>query len=39
MLTAILHRRVSYPSAEEVRGLKRVRAAHSDTYAAPPGEV
>ena len=39
MLTAILHRRVSYPSAEEVRGLKRVRAAQSDTYTAPPGEV
>ena len=24
MLTAILHRRISYPSAEEIRGLKRV---------------
>ena len=23
MLTAILHRRISYPSAEEIRGLKR----------------
>lgn len=27
MLTAILHRRISYPSAEEVRGLKRSRDA------------
>lgn len=39
MLTAILHRRISYPSADEVRGLKRVRAAHSDTYSAPTAEV
>lgn len=39
MLTAILHRRISYPSAEEVRGLKRVRAAQSDTYSAPSTEV
>src|SRR5690606_21562784 len=36
MLTAILPRRISYPSAEEVKGLKRVRAAQSDSYAAPP---
>lgn len=30
MLTAILHRRISYPSAEEVRGLKRVRSESAD---------
>lgn len=35
MLTAILHRRISYPSAEELRTLKRVRAAQGDTFAAP----
>ncbi len=36
MLTASLHRRISYPSAEEVKGLKRVRAAQADSFVAPP---
>lgn len=39
MLTAILHRRISYPSAEEVRSLKRVRAAQSDAYSSPSAET
>ncbi len=39
MLAAILHRRISYPSAEEVRGLKRVRAAQADTYSAPAADA
>src|SRR5690606_22831982 len=30
MLTAILHRRVSYPSAEDLRGARRDRSASSD---------
>lgn len=38
MLTAILHRRISYPSAEEVKSLKRVRAAQADSYTAPAPE-
>lgn len=36
MLTASLHRRINYPSPEEVKGLKRVRAAQADSYVSPP---
>ena len=30
MLTAVLHRRVNYPSAEEIRGLKVARGVAGD---------
>ncbi len=39
MLTAVLHRRISYPSAEEIRGLRSTRsganAAHTSPKRAP----
>ena len=42
MLTAVLHRRISYPSSEEIKGLKVARGLQDgrDTgpVPAPPGE-
>ncbi|HZW27534.1 MAG TPA: HDIG domain-containing protein [Trueperaceae bacterium] len=39
MLTAVLHRRVSYPSAEEIRGLKVARGVAGDGAAARDAPV
>ncbi len=36
MLTAILHRRIRYPSAEEIQGLKRGRNSRSDKHTPIP---
>jgi len=42
MLTAVLHRRITYPSAEELRGLRSTRSGAPAAHAAtskPPGRA
>lgn len=39
MLTAVLHRRISYPSADEIKGLKRTRGEESGGRIGGPGST